>query len=74
MLLSHFILLNLYRCISFNRFVKGIKPGRQSGFDIDEADLTELEQPHEVIVASAIFGTANTRHLQNYEAILGLYM
>ncbi|KAG2677821.1 hypothetical protein I3760_12G114700 [Carya illinoinensis] len=37
-------------------FVKGSKPGHQSGFDIDEADLLELEQFHEVIVASAIFG------------------
>ncbi|XP_075671723.1 putative hexosyltransferase MUCI70 [Castanea sativa] len=37
-------------------FVKGSKPGDRSGFDIDEADLMELEQFHEVIVASAIFG------------------
>ncbi|PON68015.1 hypothetical protein PanWU01x14_098190 [Parasponia andersonii] len=37
-------------------FVKGSKPGYQTGFDIDEADLAELEQSHEVIVASAIFG------------------
>ncbi|KAM6584735.1 hypothetical protein CsatB_011737 [Cannabis sativa] len=37
-------------------FVKGSKPGYQTGFDIDEADLKELEQFHEVIVASAIFG------------------
>ncbi|KAE8125814.1 hypothetical protein FH972_020585 [Carpinus fangiana] len=37
-------------------FVKGSKPGYQSGFDIDEADLMELEQFHDVIVASAIFG------------------
>lgn len=37
-------------------FVKGSKPGYQSGFDIDEADLLELEEFHEVIVASAIFG------------------
>ncbi|XP_040990030.1 probable hexosyltransferase MUCI70 isoform X2 [Juglans microcarpa x Juglans regia] len=37
-------------------FVKGSKPGHQSGFDIDEADLLELEQFHEVMVASAIFG------------------
>ncbi|XP_038897641.1 uncharacterized protein LOC120085624 isoform X3 [Benincasa hispida] len=37
-------------------FVKGSKPGNQSGFDIDEADLLELEEFHEVIVASAIFG------------------
>ncbi|KAJ9153585.1 hypothetical protein P3X46_027011 [Hevea brasiliensis] len=37
-------------------FVKGSKPGHQTGFDIDEADLMELEQFHDVIVASAIFG------------------
>uniref|UniRef100_A0A7N0ZQF5 TOD1/MUCI70 glycosyltransferase-like domain-containing protein n=1 Tax=Kalanchoe fedtschenkoi TaxID=63787 RepID=A0A7N0ZQF5_KALFE len=37
-------------------FVRGSKPGRDSGFDISEADLTELEQPHNIIVASAIFG------------------
>ncbi|OAY28689.1 hypothetical protein MANES_15G087000v8 [Manihot esculenta] len=37
-------------------FVKGRKPGHQTGFDIDEADLMELEQFHEVIVVSAIFG------------------
>ncbi|XP_062170057.1 probable hexosyltransferase MUCI70 isoform X2 [Alnus glutinosa] len=37
-------------------FVKGSKPGYQSGFDIHEADLMELAQFHEVIVASAIFG------------------
>lgn len=37
-------------------FVKGSRPGHQTGFDIDEPDLMELEQFHEVIVASAIFG------------------
>ncbi|EEF30678.1 conserved hypothetical protein [Ricinus communis] len=37
-------------------FVKGSKPGFQTGFDIDEADLREMEQFHEVIIASAIFG------------------
>lgn len=37
-------------------FVKGSRPGRQSGFDLDEFDVTELEQFHDVIVASAIFG------------------
>ncbi|KAG2681865.1 hypothetical protein I3760_11G163800 [Carya illinoinensis] len=37
-------------------FVKGSKPGHHSGFNIDEADLLEMEQFHEVIVASAIFG------------------
>ncbi|KAI4333664.1 hypothetical protein L6164_018444 [Bauhinia variegata] len=37
-------------------FVKGSRPGRQTGFDIDEADLLELDRYHDVIVASAIFG------------------
>ena len=50
------------------RFVKGSKPGDQSGFDIDQADLMELEQFHEVIVASAIFGT--TGHKTFYKDFL----
>ncbi|KAL2944291.1 Protein FAM83H [Bienertia sinuspersici] len=37
-------------------FVKGSRPGRGSGFDIDEDDLSELDKHHGVIVASAIFG------------------
>ncbi|KAL5802867.1 hypothetical protein ACOSQ4_031172 [Xanthoceras sorbifolium] len=37
-------------------FVKGRRPGRHTGFDIDESDLKELDQFHDVIVASAIFG------------------
>ncbi|GKV38327.1 hypothetical protein SLEP1_g46249 [Rubroshorea leprosula] len=37
-------------------FVKGSRPGHQTGFDIDEAVLTELEQFYDIIVASAIFG------------------
>ncbi|GLT67286.1 hypothetical protein SLA2020_396060 [Shorea laevis] len=37
-------------------FVKGSRPGHRSGFDIDEAVLTELEQFYDIIVASAIFG------------------
>ena len=41
------------------RFVKGSRPGRQTGFDFDEADLLELDQYHDVIVASAIFGMAH---------------
>lgn len=40
------------------RFVKGCRPGYQTGFDIDVSDLVELEQFHEIIVASAIFGTS----------------
>lgn len=50
-------LLFIYIFILF-RFVKGSKPGVRTGFDFDEADLAELEQFREVIVASAIFGTA----------------
>ncbi|KAA8515250.1 hypothetical protein F0562_018520 [Nyssa sinensis] len=37
-------------------FVRGIKPGRQTGFDIDDPDLIEMEQCDGVVVASAIFG------------------
>lgn len=37
-------------------FVKGSRPGRGNGFDIDEDDLLELDKYHDVIVASAIFG------------------
>ncbi|GMJ14679.1 MUCILAGE-RELATED 70 [Hibiscus trionum] len=37
-------------------FVKGSKPGRGTGFDIDDNDLLEMEQCHGVVVASAIFG------------------
>ncbi|XVF04225.1 hypothetical protein REPUB_Repub05bG0064000 [Reevesia pubescens] len=37
-------------------FVKGSKPGHQTGFDFDESDLAELQQFHDIIVASAIFG------------------
>ncbi|TYH21402.1 hypothetical protein ES288_A04G041200v1 [Gossypium darwinii] len=37
-------------------FVKRSKPGLQTGFDFDESDLAELQQFHDIIVASAIFG------------------
>ncbi|KAJ7968566.1 Inner membrane protein oxaA [Quillaja saponaria] len=37
-------------------FVRGSKPGRNTGYDMDEADLLEMEQCHGVVVASAIFG------------------
>lgn len=37
-------------------FIKGTKPGRHTGFDIDEADLLEMDQCNGVVVASAIFG------------------
>ncbi|KAI7733373.1 hypothetical protein M8C21_018625, partial [Ambrosia artemisiifolia] len=37
-------------------FVKGCRPGYKTGFDIDVSDLVELEQSHDIIVASAIFG------------------
>lgn len=37
-------------------FVNGTRPGRHTGFDFDETDLLELDQYHDVIVASAIFG------------------
>ena len=37
-------------------FVRGSKPGRNIGFDMDEDDLVEMEQCHGVVAASAIFG------------------
>ncbi|KAL8205490.1 hypothetical protein R6Q57_009041 [Mikania cordata] len=37
-------------------FIKGCRPGYKTGFDIDVSDLVELEQYHDIIVASAIFG------------------
>ncbi|GER25434.1 hypothetical protein STAS_01015 [Striga asiatica] len=37
-------------------FVKGVKPGRQTGFDIDDSDLLEMDSCKGVVVASAVFG------------------
>ncbi|KAJ8568852.1 hypothetical protein K7X08_032549 [Anisodus acutangulus] len=37
-------------------FVRGIRPGHQTGFDIDDSDLLEMESCQGVVVASAIFG------------------
>ncbi|KAJ4980602.1 hypothetical protein NE237_031439 [Protea cynaroides] len=37
-------------------FVRGRKPGHQTGFDIDDFDLLEMEQCSGIVVASAIFG------------------
>lgn len=46
------------------RFIRG-KPGHQTGFDIDDSDLLEMEQCHGVVVASAIFGI-DTSQMMNY--------
>ncbi|GFQ07121.1 hypothetical protein PHJA_002856200 [Phtheirospermum japonicum] len=37
-------------------FVKGVKPGQRTGFDIDNSDLLEMDSCGNVVVASAIFG------------------
>ncbi|XP_054804021.1 probable hexosyltransferase MUCI70 [Prosopis cineraria] len=37
-------------------FVRGTKPGRSTGFDIDDDDLFHMDQCQGVVVASAIFG------------------
>ncbi|KAF8413873.1 hypothetical protein HHK36_001867 [Tetracentron sinense] len=37
-------------------FVRGSKPGRHTGFNIDDVDLLEMEQCFGIVVASAIFG------------------
>lgn len=39
-----------------NRFVRGSKPGRDTGFNIDDSDLLEMEKCNGVVVASAVFG------------------
>ncbi|KAH0915981.1 hypothetical protein HID58_030427 [Brassica napus] len=36
-------------------FAKGPQPGRNTGFDIDEADLLEMKQCRGIVVASAVF-------------------
>jgi hypothetical protein len=42
--------------LMFSRFVRGKIPGINTGFDIDEADLFEMQQCQRTVVASAIFG------------------
>ncbi|KAL3522276.1 hypothetical protein ACH5RR_015110 [Cinchona calisaya] len=37
-------------------FVRGVKSGQGTGFDIDDSDLLEMETCQGVVVASAIFG------------------
>jgi hypothetical protein len=36
--------------------VRGKIPGLNTGFDVDEADLHEMQKCHGTVVASAIFG------------------
>nr|GLL28858.1 uncharacterized protein LOC109165107 isoform X1 [Ipomoea trifida] len=43
-------------------FVKGVKPGRATSFDIDDKDLGEMEACEGVVVASAIFGAFDLIH------------
>lgn len=43
-------------CMLIDRFVGGVKPGRNTGFDINDDDLHDMEQCHGVVVASAVFG------------------
>ncbi|CAK9184176.1 unnamed protein product [Ilex paraguariensis] len=38
-------------------FVRGVKPGHQTGFEIDDSDLLEMETCPGVVVASAVFGS-----------------
>ncbi|KAJ8549561.1 hypothetical protein K7X08_033268 [Anisodus acutangulus] len=37
-------------------FARGVRPGRQTGFDIDDSNLLAMESCRGVVVASAIFG------------------
>lgn len=54
---SHLFIVHprLCMCLSI-RFVGGTKPGRNTGFDMDEDDLLYMEQCTGVVVASYIFG------------------
>jgi hypothetical protein len=42
-----------------SRFVRGKVPGLNTGFDIDEADHSEMQLCQSTVVASAIFGNYN---------------
>ncbi|KVH89524.1 hypothetical protein Ccrd_008482 [Cynara cardunculus var. scolymus] len=54
----------------------GDRPGRKSGFDIDDSDLLQMDACHGVVVASAIFETEkfmrNSSHL-DYSKKMGLW-
>lgn len=50
---AYIIVVILYYLI---RFVRGKKPSQGSGFDLDYADLLEMEECRGILVASAIFG------------------
>ncbi|KAM7255252.1 hypothetical protein ACFE04_020493 [Oxalis oulophora] len=43
-------------------FVKGDKPGRDTGFDMDEIDLYDMDQCRGIVVASAIFSAFDDVH------------
>ncbi|VFQ78468.1 unnamed protein product [Cuscuta campestris] len=43
-------------------FVKGTRPGHETGFNIDDSDLDEMETCRGVVVASAIFGAFDVIH------------
>ncbi|OAY78024.1 hypothetical protein ACMD2_09617 [Ananas comosus] len=51
-------------------FVRGKKPSQGSGFDLDYADLLEMEQCRGILVASAIFGNYDImqqpKHISQY--------
>jgi Protein of unknown function (DUF616) len=60
--------------------VKGRRPGQGTGFEIDESDLSAMENCYGIVVASAIFGiiflyfmwklnmySYNTTHLVNWK-------
>ncbi|RDY02390.1 hypothetical protein CR513_14150, partial [Mucuna pruriens] len=46
-------------------FVRGTKPGRNTGFDMDEDDLLEMEQCRGIVVASAIFDEETEKYLRS---------
>ncbi|OIV96158.1 hypothetical protein TanjilG_13090 [Lupinus angustifolius] len=46
-------------------FVRGAKPGHNTGFDLDEDDLVAMEQCRGIVVASAIFDEITEEYLRS---------
>ncbi|XP_008656482.1 uncharacterized protein [Zea mays] len=50
-------------------FVRGKKPGQGTGFDIKDDDLLEMEQCHDLVVASAIFDEETEAYVKNSSSL-----
>ena len=48
----------IFLLFALSRFVKGKRAGKNTQYDIDDADLDDMDRCRGIVVASAIFGTA----------------